>query len=82
MVAEICNFSSDKQLNRRMEVHTDLYKNQGPISKITKAKNKRTGSMAQAMECVPSKHKVLSSNPILQTHTQNIVTILHTPFHV
>jgi signal recognition particle GTPase len=37
-------------------------KMQDPILKITKVK--RAGDMAQVVECLPSKHKTLSSNPL------------------
>jgi hypothetical protein len=33
-----------------------------PISKITRAK--RTGGVAQVIECLPCKHKALNSNPV------------------
>jgi hypothetical protein len=38
-----------------------LNKKRNPISKITRVK--RDGSVAQAVECLPSKKKALSSNP-------------------
>jgi hypothetical protein len=40
-----------------------------PISKITRAK--RVGGIAQAVECLPSKHKALSSNPMPQKKKKN-----------
>jgi hypothetical protein len=36
-------------------------KREDPISKISNTK--RTGRVAQVVECLPSKHKALSANP-------------------
>jgi hypothetical protein len=44
-----------------MAVQTGLGKKQNLIFKITRGK--RAGGMAQVVECLPSKHKALSSNP-------------------
>jgi hypothetical protein len=46
--------------NRRITVQVSQGNNQDPISKITRAK--KTGSMAQAVEHLPKKHKALSLN--------------------
>jgi predicted transposase YdaD len=46
-------------------VQDDLSKKQDSISKITRAK--RTGDMAQVVECLLSKREVLSSNPNITT---------------
>jgi hypothetical protein len=42
-------------------VHADLGKKGDPIAKITKAK--RAEVLAQVVECLPSKHEALKSNP-------------------
>jgi Trk K+ transport system NAD-binding subunit len=43
---------------------------QDPNQKVTK--DKRAGSVAQVVECLPSKHKALNSNP----STANIIIII------
>jgi hypothetical protein len=43
-------------------VQAILGKKQDSISKITTAKKEKAGGMAQAVECLPSKHKALISN--------------------
>jgi hypothetical protein len=49
-------------LNRKITVHFSLGKEREPISKIIIAK--RVGGMAQMVQCLPSNHEVLSSNPV------------------
>jgi hypothetical protein len=54
--------------NKRIIIHAGLGKTQGSINKITRAK--RAGGMAQAIECLPSKHKALSSNTVQSINKQ------------
>jgi hypothetical protein len=53
--------ATEGNINRRIMVQTILGKRQDPISNITRVK--RTGGLAQVVQCLPRKHKALSQNP-------------------
>jgi hypothetical protein len=57
-------------------VQAGLSKKEDSISKITITK--RTGDVAQVLECLPSQHKALNSNPSTthtHIHTKTVVSI-------
>jgi hypothetical protein len=56
-----------RSTNRRIADQAVLGTEQNSISKITKAK--RAEAVTQGVECLPSKHETLNSNPSITKNT-------------
>jgi hypothetical protein len=61
IVAHSCHHRYTGSVNKRITVKASLGINARPYSKIPKAK--KVKRMAQIVECLPSHHKALNSNP-------------------
>jgi hypothetical protein len=74
IVVNVCNPSYRGCVIRRTTVQVlPWQKPLSPYLKITKAK--RTGGVAQVVECLSSKHKALTSKPLYNNNKKNGINV-------